>query len=209
MQSPKSLFRDTQRKYIKSPIAHHLTRFVQISKTPIKDLVIIIPDVYKDNRGFFLETYNEERYRSMGIDAKFVQDNMSRSSFGVTRGLHFQIPPHTQSKLVSCVVGKVWDVAVDLRQKSPTYRQWYGIELSEENHQQFFIPQGFGHGFVTLSPFAIITYKCDNLYNAHSDAGIHILDPDINIPWPIREEEMILSDKDRQRPLLSQICNPF
>ena len=158
---------------------------MEILTTPIKDLLIIQPRVFSDARGYFCETYNEQRYAEAGITAHFVQDNQSKSSYGVVRGLHFQHNPHCQAKLVSVTVGKVWDVAVDLRKDSPTFGQWFGVELSAENHRQFFIPRGFAHGFSVLSETAVFTYKCDNLYHPESEGGILFNDPDLNIDWKI------------------------
>ena len=182
---------------------------MNIIKTPIEGLLVIEPQVFKDARGYFVETYNEQRYREAGIDAQFVQDNQSCSSYGVVRGLHFQRPPYTQAKLVCCTVGRVLDVAVDLRKNSPTYGQWYGVELSEENKRQFFIPKGFAHGFSVLSNQAIFTYKCDNLYHPEADGGILLNDPDLAINWQIPEELRIISDKDTKHPLLKDFDNPF
>ncbi len=177
---------------------------MEIIETPIKDLLIIKPRVFNDARGYFLETYNAERYHEAGIAQDFVQDNMSKSSYGVVRGLHFQRPPYSQSKLVSVTVGRVWDVAVDLRQGSPTYGQWHGVELTDENHLQFLIPRGFAHGFSVLSETAIFTYKCDNLYHPEADGGILFNDPDLAIDWKIPAEKMLLSDKDTKHPLLKE-----
>lgn len=175
---------------------------MNIIKTPIDGLVIIEPQVFKDARGYFVETYNEARYRAAGIDTVFVQDNQSCSSYGVVRGLHFQRPPYTQAKLVSCTVGRVLDVAVDVRLGSPTYGQWCAVELSADNHRQFFIPQGFAHGFSVLSEQAVFTYKCDNLYHPESEGGILLSDPDLAIDWQIPADQRILSDKDQRHPLL-------
>lgn len=175
---------------------------MEVITTPIKDLLIIEPRVFTDARGYFCETYNEERYISAGINTHFVQDNQSKSSYGVVRGLHFQHNPHCQAKLVSVTVGKVWDVAVDLRKDSPTFGQWFGVELSAENHRQFFIPQGFAHGFSVLSETAVFSYKCDNLYHPESEGGILFNDPDLNIDWKIPTEQAIISEKDTHHPLL-------
>ncbi len=180
-------------------------RHMKIIETPIAGLLVIEPDVFTDARGFFTETYNAERYAAAGIPAQFVQDNMSASSYGVVRGLHFQRPPYTQAKLVSCVVGKVYDVAVDLRKDSPTYGQHFGVELSADNHRQFFIPRGFAHGFSVLSEKAIFTYKCDNLYHPEADGGILLTDPSLGIDWQVPAEAMILSDKDKKHPTIAEI----
>ncbi len=177
---------------------------MELITTPIKDLLIIKPRVFADARGYFLETYNAERYHEAGIAQNFLQDNMSKSTYGVVRGLHFQRPPYSQSKLVSVTVGRVWDVAVDLRKGSPTYGQWYGVELTDENHLQYLIPRGFAHGFSVLSETAIFTYKCDNLYHPEADGGIMFNDPDLAIDWKIPAEKMLLSDKDTKHPLLKE-----
>jgi len=182
---------------------------MEIIKTPIEGLLVIEPQVFRDARGYFVETYNEERYQQAGISARFVQDNQSCSSYGVVRGLHFQRPPYTQAKLVCCTQGKVLDVAVDLRKGSPTYGQWYSVELSEENKRQFFIPRGFAHGFSVLSNMAVFTYKCDNLYHPEADGGILLSDPDLKINWQVPAEERILSEKDQKHPLLKDLNNPF
>ncbi|MBQ5775016.1 MAG: dTDP-4-dehydrorhamnose 3,5-epimerase [Paludibacteraceae bacterium] len=182
---------------------------MQVIKTPLEGVLVIEPKVFKDSRGFFVETYNEERYMQAGITARFVQDNMSASTYGVVRGLHFQRPPYTQAKLVSCIEGEVLDVAVDLRKDSPTYGQWYSVLLSAENHRQFFIPRGFAHGFSVLSPTAIFAYKCDNLYHPEADGGLMLNDPTLNIDWQVPEDQMILSDKDKNHPFLKDLDNPF
>ena len=173
---------------------------MNVIKTPIEGLLVIEPQVFRDARGYFVETYNEQRYRDAGIDARFVQDNQSCSSYGVVRGLHFQRPPYAQAKLVCCTVGRVLDVAVDLRPDSPTYGKWYSVELSEENKRQFFIPRGFAHGFSVLSESAIFTYKCDNLYHPEADGGILLNDPTLAIDWRIPEAQRIISDKDKKHP---------
>ena len=182
---------------------------MQVIKTPLEGVLVIEPKVFKDSRGFFVETYNEERYMQAGITARFVQDNMSASTYGVVRGLHFQRPPYTQAKLVSCIEGEVLDVAVDLRKDGPTYGQWYSVLLSAENHRQFFIPRGFAHGFSVLSPTAIFAYKCDNLYHPEADGGLMLNDPTLNIDWQLPEDQMILSDKDKNHPFLKDLDNPF
>lgn len=182
---------------------------MEVIKTPIEGLLILEPKVFRDARGYFVETYNEQRYREAGIDAHFVQDNQSCSSYGVVRGLHFQRPPYTQAKLVCCTVGRVLDVAVDLRKGSPTFGQWFGVELNEENKRQFFIPKGFAHGFSVLSDQAIFTYKCDEFYHPEVDGGILLNDPDLAIDWQVPEELRILSDKDKKHPTLKDLDNPF
>ena len=176
---------------------------MEIINTPIKDLVVIKPKVFADARGFFFETYNEERYREAGITQKFVQDNMSKSSYGVVRGLHFQKPPYSQAKLVQVIEGAVLDVAVDLRSNSETYGQWYAVELTAENHLQFLIPRGFAHGFLVLSEEAVFTYKVDNVYAPQADAGIIYNDPQIGIKWDIEADKVLLSEKDCKLPKLA------
>jgi len=175
---------------------------MEIIETPIKDLIIIKPRVFADARGFFFESYNETNYKAAGIDIHFCQDNQSKSSYGVIRGLHYQLNPQSQSKLVSVVQGSVWDVAVDLRKNSPTFGQWYGVELTEENQLQFLIPQGFAHGFSVLSETAVFTYKCDNFYSPKLERGIMYDDPALAIDWKIPAEKAIISDKDTKHPLL-------
>ncbi len=176
---------------------------MNVIKTDIKDLLIIEPSVFGDNRGWFLESYNEKTYASNGINIKFVQDNHSYSAQkGVLRGLHFQTEPYAQTKLVRCTRGSIWDVAVDLRKSSPSYLKWFGLELTVENHKQLLIPQGFAHGFVTLTKDAEVQYKVDNVYDKASDRSIKYNDPQINVKWPI--ESVILSDKDINAPLLKE-----
>lgn len=178
---------------------------MNIIETPIEGLLVIEPQVFRDARGYFVETYNRQRYFDAGITAEFVQDNQSCSSYGVVRGLHFQRPPFTQAKLVCCTQGKVLDVAVDLRHESKTFGQWYAVELTGENHRQFFIPRGFAHGFSVLSDTATFTYKCDNLYHPEADGGLLLSDPDLNIDWRIPECDRILSDKDKKHPLFKDL----
>lgn len=175
---------------------------MEIIETPIKDLVIIKPRVFADARGFFFESYNEATYKAANINIHFCQDNQSKSSYGVIRGLHYQLLPQSQTKLVSVVQGAVWDVAVDLRKDSPTFGQWYGVELTEENHLQFLIPQGFAHGFSVLSETAVFTYKCDDFYSPKLERGIMYNDPALAIDWKIPADKAIISDKDTKHPLL-------
>ena len=182
---------------------------MEVFKTPIEGLLVIEPKVFRDARGYFIETYNEQRYREAGVDATFVQDNKSCSTYGVVRGLHFQRPPYTQAKLVSCAEGRVLDVAVDLRKDSPTYGQHVAVELSAENHRQFFIPKGFAHGFVVLSDEAVFQYKCDNFYAPQSEGGISILDESLGIDWRIPMDKAILSDKDKKHPKLADAPEDF
>lgn len=182
---------------------------MNVIKTPIEGLLIIEPRVFHDARGYFVETYNEQRYREAGVDAMFVQDNQSCSTYGVVRGLHFQKPPYTQAKLVSCTKGRVLDVAVDLRKESPTYGKWFSVELSEENHRQFYIPRGFAHGFSVLSEQAVFTYKCDNLYHPEAEGGLLLSDPDVAIDWQVPEDKRLISEKDTKHPLFKDLISPF
>lgn len=171
---------------------------MDVEKTPIDGVLVIHPDVFGDERGFFLESYNRERYAQAGVDALFVQDNLSKSRRGVLRGLHFQTGEYAQGKLVQVIQGKVWDVAVDIRKESKTYGQWFGVELSGENHTQFWIPAGLAHGFVTLEDDTIFSYKCTALYAPEHEGGILWNDPTLNITWPIPAEEILVSEKDRK-----------
>jgi dTDP-4-dehydrorhamnose 3,5-epimerase len=163
---------------------------------------IIEPDIYPDARGFFCETYNQKRYAENGIDTIFVQDNLSSSKKGALRGLHYQFP-HAQAKLVQVIQGEVLDVIVDIRQKSPTFGQWDGVVLSADNHRQFFVPQGFTHGYCVLSETAVFSYKCSDFYAPDCEKGILWCDPDIAIEWPIKNP--ILSDKDQEYPCLKDV----
>jgi dTDP-4-dehydrorhamnose 3,5-epimerase len=170
---------------------------MEIITTEISDLVIIKPKVFYDDRGYFFETYNQKKFFEHNFNTVFVQDNLSKSAYGVVRGLHFQTGDDAQAKLVTVLSGKVWDVAVDIRPNSPTYGQWRGVELSDENHLQFFIPRGFAHGFSVLSQTAIFAYKCDNFYNPKAENGIALLDKNLNINWKVSADEMIISEKDK------------
>lgn len=169
-------------------------------KTEIEGVYIIEPKVFGDNRGYFMECYNENVFKAAGLDYKFVQDNESKSKKGVLRGLHFQ-KTYPQAKLVRVLEGEVFDVAVDLRKDSPTYGKWVGVILSSENKRQFMIPRGFAHGFVVLSETATFTYKCDEFYHPEDEGGIMWNDPLVDIKWPI-EGEVLLSEKDKKHPLL-------
>lgn len=178
---------------------------MNVIETAIPGVLIIEPDVHGDHRGYFMETYSKQRYAEFGIDVEFVQDNMSFSAQkGTLRGLHWQNAPMAQSKLVSCTKGKVIDVAVDIRKGSPTYKQWVSVELSEENKRQFFIPQGFAHGFLTLSDDVEFRYKVDNFYSKEHDRGIRYDDPSIHVDWGslLNGLEPVLSQKDQTGPLL-------
>jgi dTDP-4-dehydrorhamnose 3,5-epimerase len=174
---------------------------MKIKSTPLKDCYIIEPTIYEDERGYFFEKFNEKQFEELtGMNGHFVQDNVSKSSYGVLRGLHLQKGEHAQAKLVSCLEGKVWDVAVDLREDSPTFGQWFGIELTDENKLQLYVPRGFGHGFSVLSDTAVFAYKCDNFYNKESEGSVKYNDPDLNIDWKIKEEDAVLSEKDQNAP---------
>ena len=173
--------------------------------TPIKDLIVIEPKVFRDGRGFFLEAYKKPEFASHGIDVDFLQDNHSYSQYGVLRGLHFQVPPYAQGKLVSCVQGSVWDVAVDLREYSPTFTRWYGLELSSDNHKMMYIPPGFAHGFLVLSKNAQFQYKCTEIYNKDAERGILWNDPVLEIAWPIGCSDLNISDKDLELPAFKEL----
>ena len=180
-------------------------------KTEIPEVILIKPKVFQDERGFFLETYKKSDFEKAGINAEFVQDNHSKSVKGVLRGLHFQKKPFAQGKLVRCVRGKIFDVAVDIRKGSPTFGKWVGYELSEENRYILWIPEGFAHGFLTLSEEAEVIYKVSGgEYSPQHDAGIIWNDPDINIKWPVNQvKEIILSEKDKKLPFLKDIDTSF
>lgn len=173
-----------------------------IDQTPLSGLLVITPDVFADDRGFFLESYHADKFATMGITDTFVQDNHSYSGQNVIRGLHYQKAPHQQSKLVRVVSGEVFDVAVDLRADSPTYGQWHGEMLSGANHKMLYVPIGFAHGFCVLSEGAHFVYKCGALYDPTADAGIRYDDPTINITWPIDITQAIVSQKDQALPNL-------
>lgn len=169
-------------------------------KPPIEGLIVAIPKVFADNRGYFFESYNKRAWAEAGITADFVQDNESFSSKNTLRGLHFQKPPFAQAKLVRVLEGAVWDVAVDLRKNSQTFGQWFGVELSAENKKQFFIPRGFAHGFSVLTETAKFAYKCDNFYNKESEGAVRFDDPNLGIDWKINLSKAVLSDKDLKNP---------
>lgn len=175
---------------------------MKIVEVPLPGLLVLKPDVYEDERGFFLETWQQERYKEIGIKEDFVQDNWSRSTKGVLRGLHFQ-KEHPQGKLVSVRRGRVYDVAVDIRPESDTFGEWYGNELSDENHLQMYIPPGFAHGFCVLSKVADFNYKCTEFYYPNDEWGVRWSDPDLNIIWPIKNPQ--ISDKDLRLPKLKDI----
>lgn len=176
---------------------------MKIIKTHIPGLLIIEPRVFADQRGYFLESYNQKKYEEAGIKTVFVQDNESKSGRGVIRGLHYQLAPYSQTKLVRVIQGSVYDVAVDCRKGSPTFGQSLGLELSEENKRQFYIPKGFAHGFSVLSETAVFSYKCDSLYNPDAERGIAYNDPALNIDWRIDPSEAVVSGKDTILPLFA------
>lgn len=182
---------------------------MEVIKTSIEGVVIIEPRIYKDSRGYFFESFSQREFEEKVGPIQFVQDNESMSSFGVMRGLHFQRPPFTQSKLVRCVKGAVLDVAVDIRKGSPTYGQHVSVELTENNHLQFFVPRGFAHGFAVLSEMAVFQYKCDEFYHPEADGGISILDKSLKIDWHIPINKALLSDKDIKHVLFEDFNSPF
>ena len=175
---------------------------MEVIKTAIDGVVIIEPKVFKDARGYFFESFSQREFEEKVRKINFVQDNESMSSYGVMRGLHFQCPPYTQSKLVRCVKGAVLDVAVDIRKGSPTFGQHVAVELTEDNHRQFFVPRGFAHGFAVLSETAVFQYKCDNFYAPQSEGALAWDDPDLGIDWRLPAEKVILSEKDRHHSRL-------
>lgn len=180
---------------------------MKIIKTPIPDLLIVEPDVFNDQRGYFFEVYNQERYFNNNMNMKFVQDNESKSGKNVLRGLHFQKPPYAQGKLVRVIQGKVLDVAVDIRKGSPTYGKYHSVELDAESKRMFYIPEGFAHGFLTLEENTIFAYKCTNYYNKESEGSLLWCDEEIGIDWNV--ENPILSDKDKISPLFKDFISPF
>lgn len=179
---------------------------MKIETTPIQDLVIINPTVFQDERGYFMESYNQQKFAELGITIDFVQDNQSFSKQGTLRGLHYQNPPFAQTKLVRVLQGEIIDVAVDIRKNSPTYGQHFAIKLSAENKKQLLIPQGFAHGFSVVSETAVVLYKCDQFYNKASEGGIRFDDPALNIDWGIDLKTAIVSDKDIELPNFAD-CN--
>lgn len=182
---------------------------MEVIKTDIEGVVIIKPRVFTDARGYFFESYSKREFDEKVRPVDFVQDNESCSTKGVMRGLHFQRPPFTQSKLVRCVKGAVLDVAVDIRKGSPTYGKHVAVELTEDNHLQFFVPRGFAHGFAVLSDIAVFQYKCDEFYHPEADGGISILDNSLCIDWRLNPTDVILSEKDTKHPLLKDFDSPF
>ena len=182
---------------------------MEIIKTEIEGLLIIEPRIFSDARGYFFESFSQREFEEKVGPIHFVQDNESMSTYGVMRGLHFQRPPFTQTKLVRCVSGRVLDVAVDIRKGSPTYGKHVAVELTGDNHRQFFIPKGFAHGFAVLSDKAVFQYKCDEFYHPEADAGISILDESLGIDWRIPTADVILSDKDTRHSMLKDFESPF
>ncbi len=182
---------------------------MKVIKTKLDGVVIIEPSIFKDNRGYFFESYNQKAFEKEGLNYNFIQDNQSKSSYGTIRGLHFQKGKYAQAKLVRVLEGTVLDVAVDLRKNSPTYGQHVAVELSAENNRQLLIPRGFAHGFSVLSPTAMFAYKCDNVYNKESEGGIRYDDKDLNIDWKIDVKNAITSEKDLSHPLLKDLEKCF
>jgi len=177
---------------------------MKLKTTPLQDCYIIEPTIFNDERGYFFEKFNEKKFEELtGLNGHFVQDNISRSTYGVLRGLHLQKGEHAQAKLVSCLEGAVWDVAVDLREDSPTFGKWFGVELSAENKLQFYVPRGFGHGFSVISETAVFAYKCDNYYNKESEGGVIYSDEELNIDWKLPHADIVLSDKDKIQPIFA------
>ena len=170
---------------------------MEVIKTEIEGVVIIEPRIFKDDRGYFYESFSQREFEEKVCRTTFVQDNQSKSSYGVLRGLHFQKPPYCQSKLVRCIKGAVLDVAVDIRKGSPTFGKYVAVELTEENHRQFFVPRGFAHGFAVLSEEAVFQYKCDNFYNKESEGSVAWNDPELDIDWRIPFDKVLLSEKDK------------
>ncbi len=177
--------------------------------TEFPGLKIFDPSVFSDSRGYFVETFNENTFKAAGIDVRFVQDNESKSQYGVVRGLHYQLDPHAQAKLVRVIYGEVLDVVVDIRRGSPTYGQKYEVLLSGENKRQLFIPRGFAHGFSVLRDDTVFSYKCDNFYNKASEGGVLLSDPDLAIDWRVPADKMVISDKDKNNPPLKDCVKNF
>lgn len=176
---------------------------MEVIKTDIEGVVIIEPRIFRDERGYFYESFSQREFEEKVCRTTFVQDNQSKSSYGVLRGLHFQKPPYSQSKLVRCIKGTVLDVAVDIRKGSPTFGKYVAVELSEDNHRQFFIPRGFAHGFAVLSDEAVFQYKCDNFYNKESEGAVAWDDPELCIDWKVPADKVLLSEKDRQNKCIA------
>lgn len=177
---------------------------MKITETSLPGLLIIEPRVFEDSRGYFFESYQEQRYKEGGIQASFIQNNESKSVRGVVRGLHYQLAPYSQAKLVRVVQGSVYDVAVDLRKGSPTFGKWLGLELDGKSKKQLFVPRGFAHGFSVLSETAIFSYKCDNVFNKEAERAININDPKLGIDWLLGDTQPIISEKDLAAPMFSE-----
>jgi dTDP-4-dehydrorhamnose 3,5-epimerase len=175
---------------------------MEIIDTSLKDVFLIKPTVYSDDRGYFYESFHHSRYKALGLSCNFIQDNEAKSGKGVLRGLHYQTGPNAQAKLVRVVIGSVYDVIVDLRNDSPTYGEWLGVELSHENKFQLFVPRGFAHGYLVLEDDTIFSYKCDNYYDKDSEGGIRYDDPNLSIEWPSLNLDYIISSKDQVLPYL-------
>lgn len=181
---------------------------MQVEKTPLEGLFIVTPQVLGDDRGLFMEVYNADKFAALGLPTEFYQDNHSSSVQGVLRGLHFQLPPKPMGKLVRCTRGKIWDVAVDLRKDSPTYKHSFGVELSWSNKKMLFVPAGFAHGFLALEDCDVL-YKCTNTFDKAGDANVAWNDPDLNVAWPLAGQTPILSARDQAAPLLKELSLPF
>ena len=182
---------------------------INVIDTEIEGVKIIEPKIFGDSRGYFYESYSQRDFEEKVAKVSFVQDNQSFSHYGVLRGLHFQLPPYSQSKLVRVIQGRVMDVAVDIRKGSPTFGRYVTCEMSGENHRQFFIPKGFAHGFVVLSETALFQYKCDEFYHPESEGAIAWNDPDLAIEWPVKAEDIELSEKDKHHPAFKDFDSPF
>jgi len=176
---------------------------MKIIETPIPGLLIIEPRVFADERGYFFESFNKDKFAGNGLVSNYVQDNESKSHYGVIRGLHYQLAPYAQTKLIRVVRGTVYDVAVDLRQGSPTFGKWHGVIVSASNKRQFYIPKGFAHGFSVLSEYAIFSYKCDDFYNPQAERGVRFDDPELNIDWMLPKELQVISGKDHVHPFFA------
>jgi dTDP-4-dehydrorhamnose 3,5-epimerase len=177
---------------------------MNVIKTELEGLLIIEPKVFEDDRGYFFESFNENKYIEAGIENKWVQDNQSKSSYGVVRGLHYQLEPYAQTKLVRVLLGRIIDMAVDIRKESPTFGKWIKVELSEENKRQLLVPKGFAHGFAVISEIAVVLYKCDKFYNPQAERGIIFNDNTLNIDWGLNPDNIIVSDKDKMLPEFSR-----
>ncbi|KPK86942.1 MAG: dTDP-4-dehydrorhamnose 3,5-epimerase [Bacteroides sp. SM23_62_1] len=174
---------------------------MRVTEAPLPGILIIEPHIHSDSRGYFFESYNLNKLKSYGVTMQFVQDNQSKSGFGVVRGLHYQLQPYAQVKLVRVLQGTIYDFAVDIRKNSSTFGKYFGLELSDENNKQLLIPVGFAHGFAVLSESAIVFYKCDKFYNPSAERGIRYNDPDLNIDWKLKQEDIEVSERDSVLPL--------